>query len=155
MWIMPMSMFMLFSTSLSTVLPFALLKWTRITLLKWALLLAFRIRMPIMFLTFIMIRAIFANKQPLLICLLIEFQLIQFNPLFLALTLELPQSFQSCLWFSLTFLNFFAIFDNCLSKFLSDHTFDYVLTIFLSRWTISKEIVFWFFSIKYLNLYFF
>lgn len=100
---------------------------------------------------FVVLRPILANKKSLLICLLIEFELIEFHSLLLSLTLELSQGLQSRLRLTLTLLYFFAIFNDGFSELLPDHTFDDILAVLLPWWTVSEEVVLRLLSVQDLN----
>lgn len=97
-------------------------------------------------------RLILAYKEPLFVRLLVELELIQLDSLLLSLVLEFPESFKCRLWLSLTSLDFLAVLDDRLSELLPDHTLDLVLTVALSWWPVSKEVMLRLLAIEDLDL---
>ena len=115
---------------------------------SWLLLLA-----AVLLLSLFVLRLILADEEPLLVSLLVEFQLIELDSLLLPLALELPQRLQRSLWLSFSFLDFFAVFDDSLPELLPDHALNDVLTVLLPWRPVSEEVVLGLLAVQDLNLH--
>ena len=92
-----------------------------------------------------------ADKEALLVGLLIKFQLIKFDSLLFTFTLELAEGFKGGLRLPLSLLNFFAVLYNCFSELFTYHTLDDVLAEFLARRPVSEEVVLRLLSVENFN----